>query len=68
MEQYRKSFLNLTLETRWMNPHDRNAYEKAKLLNADKLHNLISMLDEKYENKISDVCFYIRRDLECRNR
>lgn len=58
MEQYRKSFLNLTLETRWMNLHDKNAYEKAKLLNADKLHNLISMLDEiKYENKISDVCF-----------
>lgn len=45
-----KSFPNLT--------HDRNAYEKANLLNADKLHDLISTLDEiNYEKKVSDVYF-----------
>lgn len=53
-----KSFPNLTLETGWMNPHDRNAYEKANLLNADKLHDLIATLDEiNDENKVLDACF-----------
>ena len=41
-----------------MNPHDRNAYEKANLLNADKLHDLIATLDEiNDENKVLDACF-----------
>lgn len=53
-----KSFRNLTLETGWMPPHDRNAYEKANLLNADKLHDLIATLDEiNDENKVWDACF-----------
>ncbi|MDE7323549.1 MAG: hypothetical protein K2N73_12695 [Lachnospiraceae bacterium] len=53
-----KSFLNLTLDTGWMNPHDRNTYEKANLLNADKLHDLIATLDGiNYENKVWDACF-----------
>ena len=53
-----KSFPNLALDTRWMNPHDRNAYEKANLLNADKLHDLIATLDEiNDENKVLDACF-----------
>lgn len=57
-----KSFLDLTFETKWMTPHDRNVYEKANLLNADKLHDLISTLDEiKYENKVSDVCFLYKK-------
>ena len=53
-----QSFLNMALETEWMDLYYRNAYEKANLWNADKLHDLISTLDElKYENKVSDVCF-----------
>ena len=40
-----KSFLNLEFETEWMDLYYRNAYEKANLLNADKLHDLISTLD-----------------------
>ena len=53
-----KSFRNLTLETGWMPPHDRNAYEKANLLNAHKLHDLIATLDEiNDENKVLDACF-----------
>ena len=44
-----------------MPPHDRNAYEKANLRNADKLHDLIAALDEiNDENKVLDACFYIR--------
>lgn len=53
-----KFFRNLTLETGWMTPHDRNAYEKANLLNAHKLHDLIATLDEiNDENKVLDACF-----------
>lgn len=41
-----------------MTPHDRNAYEKANLLNAHKLHDLITTLDEiNDENKVLDACF-----------
>ena len=53
-----KFFLNLTLGTEWMDLYNRNTYEKANLLNANKLHDLISTLDEfKYENEVSEVCF-----------
>ncbi|MDE5698595.1 MAG: hypothetical protein K2I96_14490 [Lachnospiraceae bacterium] len=36
-----KFFPNPTLDTGWRNPHERNAYEKANLVNAHKLHDLI---------------------------
>ena len=50
--------INLPYEKEWIGLYHRNLYEKANLLNADKLHHLISNLDElKYENKVSDVCF-----------
>lgn len=53
-----KSFPHLSGETEWLDLYHRNGYEKANLLNADKLHDLISTLDElKYENTVSDVCF-----------
>ena len=56
-----KSFPNLAYETEWMNLYHRNAFEKANLLNADKLHDLITALDElKYENEVSDVCFFYK--------
>ena len=54
--------IDLPYETEWMNLYHRNVYEKANLLNADKLHNLISTLDElKYENKVSDACFLYKK-------
>ena len=53
--------INLPYETEWMDLYHRNAFEKANLLNADKLHDLITTLDElKYENEVSDVCFFYK--------
>ena len=44
-----------------MELYERNLYEKANLLNADKLHDLISTLDEiKYEKKVSHACFLFK--------
>lgn len=52
------SFINLAFESEWTDLYIRNAYEKANLSNADKLHDLISTLDElKYENQVCDACF-----------
>ena len=54
-------FRNLPYETEWMELYERNLYEKANLLNADKLHDLISALDEiKYEKKVSHTCFLFK--------
>lgn len=45
-------------------PYDRNVYEKTNLLNADKLHDLITTLDEiKCEKKVMDGCFLFKEHI-----
>ena len=61
-----EAFRCLPYETEWLRLYERNAYEKANLLNADKLHDLIWTLDEiKYEKTVSHTCFLYREQIPC---
>lgn len=57
-------FRNLSYETEGLESHERNLYEKTNLLNAVKLHDLISTLDEiRYEKEVSHACFLFKEQI-----
>ena len=54
-----KSFRDFPYETEWLELYERNVYEKMNLLNANKLHDLISTLDKlKSEKDVADYFLY----------